>query len=189
MSKDWELVHLHRGLVLSIDTLMSNQSCCSDHVCRHSIPNEQNNVLGPLLLLERTNNPIGYRLCAIVVVECSNIITGFVQCYPSVCLGGHTNNGWSMGILCKQVLVPSEVPALESRLGDFEEGCSRLSSSSNLLDREGKVGVWDTAIGLRTIDGSMNLFFLVPQSQLKSQFQLRRTSNRISKYCPARKSV
>jgi hypothetical protein len=185
MPEHWEFVHLHSALVFPIDALVSNQSCSSNHIRCHAIADEQNNILRPLLLLEGSNDPLGYCLGAIVVCECSNILTRIIKSHSSVDLGGHANDGRGMGILCKQVLIPSEVPALEGRFRNLEECWSRLRGSSNLLYSERKVGIWHTSIGLCTIDGSVDL----PSSVRALPGRLRPTSNRISKYCPARKSV
>lgn len=131
MSKNWELVHLHRALILPIDTLMADQSCSSDHVRRHSITDEENNIFRLLLLLEGSDEPVCYRLRAIVIVKCRHVLARFVESNSSVGFRGHADNRGGVGILCKEVLVPGEVPAFKCRLGNLEECRSRLGRSAN----------------------------------------------------------
>lgn len=46
MSKYWELIHLHFGLVAAINHLVRYEACRRNHIRCHSITNEKDNVLG-----------------------------------------------------------------------------------------------------------------------------------------------
>lgn len=183
MSQHWELVHLHSTLVLSIDALVCDQACSCDHVGSHTVAcknlaccsccleskhtDEQNHILSTLLLLKWAYDPIGDSLCTVVVAESSSVFSWLVQCDSSVCLGSDANDRWGFGILCEEILIPGEVPALESRLGKLEEACCWLSCPTGFGNCEAEIWIWDATICFGPIDWSMDLFPCQKIAQLK----------------------
>lgn len=121
MSEDRELIHLHLCLILPVDALVRYQTCSGNHVGSHSVADEENDILGLLLSRERAYHPVGNGFGAIVVVESRHILSWLVESNTSVDLGRHADNGWRMGILREEILVPREVPGLQLWLGYLEE--------------------------------------------------------------------
>jgi len=186
MSKHWELVHLHCTLVLSIDALVCDQACCSDHIGSHTVAckildccsygleikhtDEQNHILSTLLLLKWAYDPIGNSLGAVVVAESCSVLSWLVQRNSSVCLGSDANDRWSLGILCEKILIPGEVPAFESWFGKLEEACCWLSCPTSFGDCEAEVWIWDATICLGPIDWSMDLLPCQKMAQSKANW-------------------
>lgn len=103
MAKYWEFVHLHLGLILAIDALMSDQSSGSDHVCGHSISDEKQNILSSAGSRYISNKPRSDGLCTAVVGQCRSVCSWLVQSHMSVRLSGHIDNRRFLGISSKQV--------------------------------------------------------------------------------------
>jgi hypothetical protein len=103
--------------------------------------NEQNNILGLLLLLKRPDDPIGNCLRSVIVAQSSHILSLLVQGNATVGLGGNPYNRRGLGIFCKQVLIPGEVPSLESWLSNLEERCSSLRSPAFFSNRENEIWI------------------------------------------------
>ena len=62
-----------------------------------------------------------------------------------------------MGLLRKEVLIPTKVPTFQSWLRNSEESCSTLRCATLLLNRESKVGVRITSVCFGAIDWGMDL--------------------------------
>lgn len=92
---------------------MPNQPCCRDHVGRHSVSDEKNDVLGPLHLGQRSHQPFRHGFGSIVIRQSHHIVTRLVESYASVCRRCHIDDGGSFGVLGEQILEPSEIPPLD----------------------------------------------------------------------------
>jgi len=92
MPEDRELIHLHLRLILSVDALVRDQTCSSDHVSSHAIADEENDILGLLLSRKRAHDPVRNRFCSIVVGESSYILSWLVQRDTSVGFGSHADD-------------------------------------------------------------------------------------------------
>jgi len=147
VTDDGERVHGHLGLVLAVDGLVSDQTGGRDHGGGHAVTDEEDDVLGLLLLGEVADDPVGDRLGAVVVFQSRRVLAWLVERDAAVGLGGNVDMGGGLRILGEEVLIPLELPGLERWLGDAEESADWLSSSTCLLDGEGEVLVWDTAVG------------------------------------------
>lgn len=77
-------VKLHLALVFSIDLLVTDQSCSGDGGLRHTVTDEEDDVLRASLLCRFVDSPLGYGLLVAVVTQLELVLSGFVQGQVSV---------------------------------------------------------------------------------------------------------
>ena len=175
VTEDGELVQLHQSLVLSVNALVSQETSGSDlscklafaspalhkqtyHVGGHAITNEEDDVLGLSLRLERANSPLGSGLLAVVVVQSNGVLAGLVEGDLAVDLGGNVDNTGLVLVLGKKVLVPVELPCLDLGLLEAECLCKVLGLLTLLGNGHLELLVRLAIVGsLRAVDGSVNL--------------------------------
>lgn len=134
------VVELHLALVLSVDLLVTDQSGSGDGGLRHTVTDEEDNILCTSLLGGFVDSPLGQSLLVVVVTQLELVLSGFVQGQISVCLGGNVDDGRGLSIPGKQVLhrscgqrwtaldctsctylVVGKVPLFKRRIFDLEE--------------------------------------------------------------------
>lgn len=71
---------------------------------RHTITDEEDNVLGASLGFRSVNCPVGKSLLVVVVVQRQLVLSGFVQGEVSVGLGGNVDDHRGFGVLGEEVL-------------------------------------------------------------------------------------
>lgn len=112
MSKHGELVHGHGRLVFAIDRLVADQSSRSDHVRRHAVSNEEQNVLGLADLLDIPDMPV--RDCAgAIVVESRHVVAGLIESNASPRLRSHVHDRGRISVLSEQIPASLSTPNLE----------------------------------------------------------------------------
>jgi hypothetical protein len=67
MAKYWKFVHLHLGLILAVDALVSDQPSGSDHICGHPISDEEQNILSSARGRYISYKPRGDGRCAAII--------------------------------------------------------------------------------------------------------------------------
>lgn len=102
---DIQLIHSHLSLVPSIDLLVGDQASGRDHVGSHAVSDVKQNVLGLPDIVHIADKPIGRGRGAIVAQD-RLILARLVQNHASVSFGCNIDQGWSVGILRKKILVP-----------------------------------------------------------------------------------
>ncbi len=139
VANDRELIHGHQRLVFAVDLLVGDQSSGSDHVCRHSVTNEEDNVLGLPLLSQVANDPSSLGFATIVVVESGSVLAGLVESDAAISFGRNVDQGGLLRIAGKEVFVPRKVPLLQlglvevEVLGDWFRLLALLSNSEGEL--------------------------------------------------------
>lgn len=103
VAQDGELVHLHRSLVLAIDAAVGDQASGRDHVGRHAVTDEQDDVLGLTLFGDVTDDPIGSGCLVVVVGQSGLVLTRLVESNLSVGLGGDIDERGLARILGKEI--------------------------------------------------------------------------------------
>jgi hypothetical protein len=78
---------------------VSDETCCSNHVGRHAISDEQNDVLRAPLGRQVTNDPVCNCLFGSIVAQDSLIFSRFVEGDPSVGFGSDVDDGGFVGVL------------------------------------------------------------------------------------------
>jgi hypothetical protein len=169
VAENREFVHGHGGLVLSVDALVSDQACGRDHVGGHTIANEENDVLGLALLGQVANEPGSLSLAAIVVVECSGVLSGLVKgntavrfrsdvykrrrlCVPGKKVWYEISFHHTFELLHNLLTLPiSKVPLLQLWFFNLEVLGCRLSRSTLLCDSEGKALIQRQSDVLRSV--------------------------------------
>lgn len=116
----------------------------------------QNDVLGSLLLAKWSDDPIGGSVGTIVVSQCSNIFSWFIESDSAIGFGSNPDDRRSMSVLGKEILIPREIPPLNSWLSNLEVRCSSLCGCTSFRNGEGEICVRDTSIGFRSIDWRVN---------------------------------
>lgn len=74
-----------------------------DHVGRHTVTNEQEDVLGSADLVKISDEPVGDSGRAVVVGEGSLVLARVTKRNSSVCLGGDIDKRWLLGISGKKI--------------------------------------------------------------------------------------
>ena len=122
----------------------------------HSITNKQNDVLGLLDFCQRSHDPVGHGLGAIVVGKSGSIFARLIEGKLSVSLCCYIDHRRRLCIDSEQILEPGEVPPLDFRLGNFEKAGSTGRSSAGLGDVELEVLVRHTSVGFGAVDGGVD---------------------------------
>jgi hypothetical protein len=156
VAKNREFVHSHERLVFTIDLLVGNQTSSCDHVCGHSVTDEENNVLGLALLSQITNEPSSFRLAAIVVVESSCVLARLVKGNAAVGFGRDIDERGLLRVAGEEVFVPCEVPLLQFRFLKVEELCYWFCLSTLLAKSEGKLLIQRQTDELGSVPGLVN---------------------------------
>lgn len=156
MPQNRKSIHRHLRFISPIDALMPNQPGGRDHVRRHPISNEENDVLGPLHLGKGPHQPLRHGLGPIVISERRHIVAGLVEGNTPVYFGCNIDDRWLLGVLGEQILIPGEIPALDFGCSDLEIFGSINRFPPILGDGEGKSIIRDTAIGFGAIHGGMD---------------------------------
>lgn len=118
---------------------------------------EENDVLRLLGFLEVSHHPVGNSLGAVVVGECSNVLSWLVERNLSVDLGCNIDMRCLLLVLGEEVLVPFEVPFLNFWLSNLEVGSGSLSSGSGFGNRKSELLIRNSTIRLGAVDWSMDL--------------------------------
>ena len=84
---------------------MCDQACCSDHVGGHTVSNVEENVLSLADFGQILDIPVRSLGCT-VVAKYSFILARLEECYAAVGFGNDVDEGRSVGILSKEVLIP-----------------------------------------------------------------------------------
>jgi hypothetical protein len=103
VAENGKLVHGHGSLVLSVDALVSDQTCGRNHVRGHAVANEKDNVLRLALLGEVLDEPLCFGLASIVVIERSNVLARLVKSNTTVSLCGNVDESWLLGVACEEI--------------------------------------------------------------------------------------
>lgn len=128
------------------------------HVGGHTITNEEDDVLGLSLGLERANSPLGSGLLAVIVVQSNGVLAGLVEGDLAIDLGGNVDNAWLVLVLSEEVLIPVKLPCLDLGLLEAECLCKVLGLLALLGDGHLELLVGLAIVGgLRAIDGSVDL--------------------------------
>lgn len=177
VTDDGELVHLHPGLVLAVDALVSEEASGGDlfrfrkqlklplkfewtvayHVGGHAITNEEDDILSLTLLGKVTDKPLGSCLLSVIVVERDCVLARLVESKLAVGLGGNIDDRRCLSILGEEILVPGKVPGLKLRLLDAKD-LGKVASLLTLLgdcDCEFFVGL-AVVSGLGAVDGGVD---------------------------------
>jgi hypothetical protein len=99
----WKIIHCHGCLVLSVDALVCDQAGRRDHVCGHTITNEEDDVLGLALLSQVANDPVGCGSAAIVVGEGGSVLARLVKSNTAVCLGRNIDASKLLCVTSEQI--------------------------------------------------------------------------------------
>jgi hypothetical protein len=138
------VVELHIALILSVDLLVTDQSSGGNSGLRHTITDEEDNVLGASLGFGSVNGPVGKSLLVVVVVQCQLVLSGFVQSEVSVCLGGNVDYRRCFGVLGKEVL--QDVKRV-SRILRIPKAALRLTSKYEKLHFSmGESSIWKNEV-------------------------------------------
>jgi hypothetical protein len=174
VTENGELVHGHCSLILSVDTLVSDQACGCNHVCGHAVANEENNVLRLALLSEVLDEPLCFGLASIVIIQRSNILARLVKSNTTVGLCGNVDESCLLRVTCEEIfriglawffkvfvklltLVVGKVPFLNLRLLNLEVVLCSFPGSTLLRDSEGELLVQGQTNALGSVHGLMNL--------------------------------
>jgi hypothetical protein len=139
VTNDGKLIHGHQRLVFAVDLLVGDQSSGSDHVCRHSVTNEEDDVLGLALLSQVTDEPSSLGFATIVVVESGSVLAGLVESDAAIGFGRNVDQSGFLRIAGKEVFVPRKVPLLQLRFVEVEVLGNRLRLLTLLPNSEGEL--------------------------------------------------
>jgi hypothetical protein len=119
-------VYVSHAIHITKTYFMANKPCRCNHIRRHSVTDEEDNVLGLALFSQVANEPSGFRLTAIVVVESSDVLARFVKGNAAVPFCGNVDEGWLLRVPCEKVFVPCEIPLFQFGFFEVEEFGYRL---------------------------------------------------------------
>ncbi len=101
VAENWKLIHHHFGLISAIDALVGYQASSGYHVCRHTVTDEEKNILRLPYGGKIADEPFGDRLRPIIIVECRRVFTGLIKGNSPVSLRCDLDKRRFAGILGK----------------------------------------------------------------------------------------
>ena len=156
MPQNGKPIHGHFRLISPVDAFVPNEPGCGDHIGRHAVSDEEDDIFRPLHFRQRSHQPFCHGFGSIVVGQRHDVVTRLVQSHASVCLRCHVDDGGFFGVLGEQILIPGEIPALEFGGVDLEV-FGRIDRFPTILgDGQGELFIRHPAIGFGAVHGGMD---------------------------------
>jgi hypothetical protein len=150
----------------------------------HAIPNKQNDIFHQRLLTRLPNRPPSDRLLSIVILQRRRILARLRQGQRSVRFTRDVDFRRGLGVECKEVFVPSEIPLLDGSIRGLEEIGDRGRIALVVGDLEREVFVGDTVVeSFGAVDGCVDLSGLDVRGKLVELTLRMDESGRESRRC------
>jgi hypothetical protein len=150
----------------------------------HAIPDEQDHILDQRLVTRLPHSPPSHSLLPIVILERRRILARLGKGQRSVRFTRDVDFRRGLGVECKEVFVPSEIPLLDGSIRGLEEIGDRGRIALVVGDLEGEVFVGDTVVErFRAVDGCVDLSGLDVRGKLVELTLRMDESGRESRRC------